>query len=93
VRQFPRQRPSARHDTLILSRWLEVETARFNATYAKKEARTPLLEFLLIACKKASELYSRAFHELTRQARSRHALITATRSLPMGTRHTLHGAS
>lgn len=46
----------------------QVETQRFNATYARKHERTPLVEFLMLAASKAREMYGTAYAELARQA-------------------------
>lgn len=40
---------------------------RFNATYARKEERTPLVDFLLLAASRAKAIYSQAYAELARQ--------------------------
>lgn len=45
----------------------QVETLRFNATYSRKDERTPLVDFLLLAASKAKAIYSQAYAELTRQ--------------------------
>ena len=46
---------------------LQVETQRFNATYARKDERTPLVDFLLLAAAKGKAIYSQAYAELARQ--------------------------
>lgn len=46
---------------------LQVETQRFNATYARKDERTPLVEFLMLAATKARAMYGTAYAELARQ--------------------------
>ena len=48
---------------------LQVETQRFNATYARKDERTPLVDFLLLAAARAKAIYSQAYAELTREVR------------------------
>ncbi|KAL4448019.1 hypothetical protein ABPG75_005238 [Micractinium tetrahymenae] len=56
-----------RREVFVLSKWLEVETMRFNATYARKDERTPLVDFLLLAASRAKAIYSQAYAELARQ--------------------------
>jgi len=56
---------------------LQVETQRFNATYARKDERTPLVDFLLLAASKAKAIYSQAYAELTRQVRAHSAGVGA----------------
>lgn len=46
---------------------VQVETRRFNATYSRKDERTPLVDFLLLAAAKAKAIYSQAYAELARQ--------------------------
>ncbi|KAL4444954.1 hypothetical protein ABPG77_004004 [Micractinium sp. CCAP 211/92] len=56
-----------RREVFVLSKWLEVETTRFNEIYARKDERTPLVDFLLLAASKAKAIYSQAYAELARQ--------------------------
>ncbi|KAI7835772.1 hypothetical protein COHA_010350 [Chlorella ohadii] len=56
-----------RREVFVLAKWLEVETQRFNATYARKDERTPLVEFLMLAATKARAMYGTAYAELARQ--------------------------
>lgn len=44
-----------------------METQRFNATYARKDEHTPLVEFLMLAATKARAMYGTAYAELARQ--------------------------
>ena len=46
---------------------LQVETQRFNATFARKDERTPLVDFLLLAAAKGKAIYSQAYAELAHQ--------------------------
>lgn len=55
---------------LLLAPSRQVETQRFNATYSRKDERTPLVDFLLLAAAKAKAIYSQAYAELTRQVRT-----------------------
>ncbi|KAI3438406.1 hypothetical protein D9Q98_000838 [Chlorella vulgaris] len=68
----PKPFRSARHmpgrrEVFVLSKWLEVETQRFNATFSRKDERTPLVDFLLLAAARAKAIYSQAYAELARQ--------------------------
>lgn len=49
----------------------QAETQRFNATYARKDERTPLVDFLLLAAAQARQLYGQAYAELARQVGGR----------------------
>jgi hypothetical protein len=53
--------------SLQVRRPLQAETQRFNATYARKDERTPLVDFLVLAAAKAKAIYSQAYAELARQ--------------------------
>lgn len=73
----PKPFRSARHmpgrrEVFVLSKWLEVETQRFNATFSRKDERTPLVDFLLLAAARAKAIYSQAYAELARQVGWRH---------------------
>eukprot|EP00887_Chlorella_sp_A99_P004632 scaffold4.g4632.t1 len=61
--------PPGRREVFVLSKWLEVETQRFNETYGHKDPRTPLVDFLVLAASKAKSLYTTAYQELARQVR------------------------
>ena len=52
---------------LLVPNLLQVETQRFNATFARKDERTPLVDFLLLAAAKGKAIYSQAYAELARQ--------------------------
>lgn len=53
--------------TLAVAACSQVETTRFNEIYARKDERTPLVDFLLLAASKAKAIYSQAYAELARQ--------------------------
>jgi hypothetical protein len=46
---------------------VQMETQRFNATFARKDERTPLVDFLLLAAAKGKDIYSQAYAELAQQ--------------------------
>lgn len=50
-----------------LGKWLETETAKFNAQYAERQSSTPLLELLILATRQARQMHSKVFYELTKQ--------------------------
>ena len=50
-----------------LGKWLETETAKFNAQFSERQLSTPLLEFLILATRQARQLHSKVFYELTKQ--------------------------
>ena len=50
-----------------MSKWLEAETAGFNRTFARRQAGTPLVEFLTVAARRAAGIYGRALHDVTAQ--------------------------
>jgi hypothetical protein len=57
---------SGRRELFVLSKWLEVETQRFNATHSRCEEGTPLVDFLMLAAARARAIYGQAYAELAR---------------------------